>query len=337
MKVSISRSIQPVADNRCQTVMPILQDAPTSSTPALSDLSSRDRPWDVHRHNTDRAAAYYANRQEFDSYAQRMRFCSDLLEFGLAPVEKVDTGELKLKLKAARFCRVRTCDVCQWRRSLSWKAKAYQAIPKLVNDYPTARWLFLTLTVQNCPVTELRSTLAEMKKSFERLVKLKRWPALGYVRTTEVTRNILDGTAHPHFHCLLMVRSSYFKGKGYVKQDEWTKLWQRSARLDYSPQVDVRAINKAQGPEQAIPELFKYCTKSADLLADEDWFLEYTRQMHNTRSISTGGVLKQYFSELEKEPEDLIGKDEEEDQAIDEQISLYFDWKRDELKYRMKE
>jgi hypothetical protein len=29
-------------------------------------------------------------------------------------------------LSASRFCRVRTCPVCQWRRSLMWKAKAYQ-------------------------------------------------------------------------------------------------------------------------------------------------------------------------------------------------------------------
>lgn len=33
--------------------------------------------------------------------------------------------------------------------------------------------------------------------------------------------------------------------------------------------------------------------------------------MHKTRCISTGGMLRQYLKELEQEPDDLIGKNEE--------------------------
>ena len=315
--------------------MPIVPESQEASTPSLCEVSSKDRSWDVHRYNTDVASSYYKATEEYNGYAQRMDFCSDLLQFGLVPDTDVGTGELKLKLRSARFCRVRTCDVCQWRRSLMWKAKAHKVIPKLVNDYPTARWLFLTLTVKNCHISELRSTLAHMKTSFARMADRKAWPALGYVRATEVTRKEADGTAHPHFHCLLMVNSNYFKGRGYIKQKEWQSLWRSCTRLDYDPVVDVRAVKKVDGAKSAIPEVFKYCTKSGDLLADRDWFLEYTRQMHNTRSISTGGILKTYLRELEEEPEDLIGKDEEEQQFIDDEMSLYFGWKRQEKKYKL--
>ena len=109
---------------------------------ALSELSPRDKPWDKHRGNADKVAALYAG-SEFQRYGDRVEFCSELLKFGLVP--DADEGDLKLRLRAARFCRVRHCPVCQWRRSLMWKAKAYKVLPKVVETYPKHRWLFLTL------------------------------------------------------------------------------------------------------------------------------------------------------------------------------------------------
>ena len=127
-----------------------------SDTPNLSDLSQRDKPWDKHRFNADKVSAYYAD-SEFRNYGDRIHYCSEYLDFRLVPDS--DDGTMKLKLDNARFCRVRHCPVCQWRRSLMWKAKAYKILPKIVSQYPNHRWLFVTLTVRNCPITDLRSTL----------------------------------------------------------------------------------------------------------------------------------------------------------------------------------
>jgi plasmid rolling circle replication initiator protein Rep len=148
-----------------------------ASPPGLANLSDRDQVWDKHRANADKVSNHYRGNKRFDHYSQRMDFCSQLLDFRLVP--ESEEGVLKLKLSASRFCRVRTCPVCQWRRSLMWKAKAYQALPKVVKDFPKHRWLFLTLTVKNCPVEELRSILIHLNKSFVRLTKLKDWPADG--------------------------------------------------------------------------------------------------------------------------------------------------------------
>ena len=60
------------------------------------------------------------------------------------------------------FCRVRHCPVCQWRRSLLWRAVMFQQLPNIQERFPTHRWVFLTLTVKNPPVTELRDTLKHM-------------------------------------------------------------------------------------------------------------------------------------------------------------------------------
>lgn len=300
----------------------------STDAPLLSEISERDKPWDKHRGNADVVANHYRGT-EFDKYATRMDFCSQLLDFKLTP--EAYLGELKLKLSSARFCRVRHCPVCQWRRSLRWKAKAFQMLPKVVEEYPNHRWLFLTLTIKNCSITELKEALQHMNKSWQRLSQRKRFPAIGWIRSTEVTRG-RDGSAHPHFHCLLLVKPSYFSGQGYIKQSEWVELWRKSLRIDYDPVLDVQAIKRGQQPMQLVPELLKYCVKESDMTKDRDWFLEMTKQMHKMKCVTTGGVLKEYLKNLEREPEDLIGEGEED---RPDEGHLYFGWRYKQKKYRM--
>ena len=320
------------SDEESYTNSIAIQCDPASSSPALSDLSEKDKPWDKHRGNSDRVANHYRNTEEFDQYAQRIDFCSQLLDFRLVP--DADVGELKLKLANARFCRVRHCPVCQWRRSLMWKAKAYRILPKIVEDFPKYRWLFLTLTVKNCAITELKQTLQWMNKAWQRLTQRKIFPAVGWLRSTEVTKG-KDRSAHPHFHCLLLVTSNYFCGRGYIKQSQWVELWRDCLKVDYNPILDVQAVRKGKQPMDLVPEILKYCVKESDMVGDKEWFLELTRQMHKMKCVTTGGVLKNYLKDLENEPEDLIGKDEDE-VSVDEG-HLYFGWKRREKKYRLHE
>ena len=118
----------------------------------LADLSPKDKPWDLHRSQAQDVQAIYATAADFERYAERISQCSGLLRFGCHP--DPDTGEVRLRLREARFCRVRHCPVCQWRRSLMWLARFYQSLPAIQHKYPTARWLFLTLTVRNCAIAQ---------------------------------------------------------------------------------------------------------------------------------------------------------------------------------------
>jgi plasmid rolling circle replication initiator protein Rep len=301
------------------------------STPALSDLSDRDVVWDKHRANADIVEKYYAD-SEFTKYSERITDCSQFLDFRLVP--NADDGVYKLKLSSARFCHVRHCTICQWRRSLMWKAKAYKILPKVLIDYPKVRWVFLTLTVRNCDIASLRDTLVWMNKAFKRLSELKDFPAIGYIKTTEVTRGKTPpGSAHPHFHVLMMVKPSYFS-HGYISQAKWVELWQKSLRADYKPILDVQALKPQDSLIGLLAEVIKYSVKESDITSDREWFLELTRQLHRTKAIAVGGVLREYLRELEEEPEDLIGKDDEGEELVDEG-HLYFGWKRREKKYRL--
>ena len=301
-------------------------------SPSLSELSPRDLPWDVHRAESDQIASNYRG-SEFERYADRINDCSQFLVFGLVP--NADEGAYQLKLRTARFCRVRTCMVCSWRRSLMYKARAFKALPKVLADYPTGRYLFVTLTLKNCPVHELRNSIFHLNNSFRRLAKLKHFPAIGYLKTVEVTRG-KHGDAHPHLHILMMVPPSYF-GVNYVKKKEWCAWWKRAAKVDYTPIIDVQAIKSKDSPLGLLAEVVKYQTKPNDLIfSDREWFLEYTRQVHRTNAFALGGVFKGYFKELDKKEtiEEMIGGDEESKDGVDEG-ELFFNWQRFEKKYRM--
>lgn len=300
------------------------------STPALSDISKRDKPWDKHKANAEKVTEHYA-RGGYQRYAERVNLCADLLQFRLHPDSF--EGAYKLKLSASKFCRVRHCPVCQWRRSLRWKAKACQILPKVVKDFPKGRWLFATFTVKNCQIEDLRETLQLMNKAFKRMTERKAWPAIGWIRSVEVTRNWKNGSAHPHFHCLLLVRPSYFS-HGYLSQQRWVEMWQSCARLEYKPILDVRALDRRIPPTALIPEVLKYAVKESDLIADREWFLELTRQLHKTLGVTTGGVLREYFRDVDREvEEDLIGN--EDGAAEVDEGYLFFGWKQQEKKYRM--
>jgi plasmid rolling circle replication initiator protein Rep len=192
----------------------------------LCDVSKVGRTWDKHKTNADRISKYYMNASEgsFERYAMRVKKCSEWLEFELSLEESKDT--LQLNLLNAQFCRVRHCPVCQWRRSLMWKAKAYKILPQVVADYPKYRWLFLTLTVKNCNIKELRLMIDWMNKAFKRLTELKAWSVKGWIKSVEVTKGQDGISAHPHLHILAIVQPSYFS-HGYISQAKWVELWQQ--------------------------------------------------------------------------------------------------------------
>ena len=50
----------------------------------------------------------------------------------------------------------------------------FQQLPKIQELYPTHRWVFLTMTVRNPPIIELRDTLKHMNESWQRLIQTRR-------------------------------------------------------------------------------------------------------------------------------------------------------------------
>jgi len=303
----------------------------------LTDYSPRDRPWDVHRAQAQAVEGVYSGTV-FDSLAGRIKGCTGSLGFVWSDPDPA-TGECHLKLRSAHFCRVRHCPVCQWRRSLMWQARFLKALPAIEASHPTARWLFLTLTVRNCKLTDLRRTIQDMNQSWHRLIKRREFDSntLGWIRTTEVTRS-KDDSAHPHFHVLMMVRPSYFSSNYYVTQRRWTELWQECARLDYTPIVHVKAVKPKLGVgsldqlplRRAISETLKYAVKPSDM--KDEWLIELTKQVYHLRFIASGGVLKDVLREGEETESDLLLADDPTGDDASEP-DVFFKWHRTIRRY----
>lgn len=293
----------------------------------LAILSERDSVWDTHRNDTATVGDIYALHTDFRRYSERMGACSGYLLFGI--------GDSGLVLKETHFCRVRYCPVCQWRKSLYWRAMMYQKYEQLRQEYPTHRFIMLTLTLENPPITELRATLQHMNKSWQRLIKRKEFAVVdGWIRTTEVTRDKdrPNTHAHPHFHCLLMVKPSYFT-HNYIKQMDWVRLWASVLQVDYLPNVDIRVVKK-KGKARTEPmtdddiksgvvETLKYAVKPADIMGDgsqasNEWFYELTRQTHKLRFVATGGALKDILKDDDIGDKEMIAPADNDEEKTDE-------------------
>lgn len=309
----------------------------------LSSLSPKDRPWDRHRGEGDDVAALVAAASVIPigiiKQQSRRITCAEVLDFEWTHDE---AGEVGIKLRSADFCRVRTCPICQWRRTLKHFARLMDRLPAILAKQKLVP-LFLTLTVRNCGVLELRDTIRHMNKSWRRMTQRDEFGVVrGWLKSVEVTRSDV-GEAHPHFHVLLLVPSTYF-GRGYVTQERWTQLWRECSRLDYKPLVHIRRVKETgkNKLEYAVAELVKYSTKPQDLIqaSDPDWVVTYMLQVDRLRFIEGGGMLKGILSD---DYDDLVHVNEEEEDGSDadgekpDPKTVRFGWRRSERRYVRRE
>ena len=210
----------------------------------------------------------------------------------------------KKELFSSNSCQLRFCPVCSWRKALKSSAILYTNLSKMQN----VNFLFLTLTLKNCDILDLKDTLKLMSESFARLRKTSEWikNIKGYIRAVEITVAD-DGKMHPHFHVLLQVIPTYGKHKGYyISQQEFTNLWQNSLKIDYKPIVDVRVIRpKNEGKDSlisSVAETVKYTLKSSDILKmNQDTFPILDLSMKGVKTLNCGGSLLHCLKPSENE------------------------------------
>jgi hypothetical protein len=185
-----------------------------------------------------------------------------------------------------------------------------------------------------------------MNKAWDKLVKRKSFPAIGFFKSVEVTRNNDPtsewyGTAHPHFHVLMMVNSSYFR-YGYLNQKDWAQMWQSCLQVEYEPMVNVKIVKPkgeaktldAESLMHAVKEVLKYTVKEEELVIDQAWIVELAKQLHKTRAVSVGGVLKNYLSEEDVTEEEMLsGDDEPDDDSQTTNEHWLFGWREDYKRY----
>lgn len=357
--------------------------------------NGKERPWNRYKRLSEILFRVFQKAIKIDSTCishsayMALEVCSSWLLFRRYIESQV------MKLDKANFCRHRLCPVCNWRKSLKLFTQMKQVSEALIQEFPTARYLFLTLTVKNVTGDELSKTINAMNDGFKRLVnkgltnasaKILKANLLGYAKAMEIkydsnrliseqmfrdrkkyytVRGLKVGDLnpnfnqyHPHFHVLLMVKGDFFKGKNYIKQSEWTSIWRDCMKLDYDPQVDIRAIkpNKKrliEGSEltveeanskamtSALSETLKYPVKPDSLNLDEFEKMDEEDQSYivnaviclshalkRRRLVTFGGEILKARKKLQLddiEDGDLIGVDGEPNPESDFELVL-FNW-----------
>lgn len=252
--------------------------------------------------------------------ANQVLDCGSQLWFNLK--EHTITGERKKVLDSMFTCKDRFCPFCNWRRSLKYSKLIYDFLSASSEGearYANSRYIFLTLTVKNCHVSELRDMIKHMQSSFNKMTKYSSWKKsiLGFIRVLEITvEKKRPDYVHPHFHILLNVPSSYFDTrKGlYLKKDDYASMWQKALNVGYKPVCDVRIVksNKDKSANAAVvSEMCKYPLKDTDLsrLANSDFEI-LVKEMKGLRSINCGGSLKDALKKIDKIDDDLVHLEE---------------------------
>lgn len=265
------------------------------------------------------------HRLQLHSRAARVEQCGSFLEFLI-----LQDGSRKLS--KANFCRDRLCSMCNWRRSL----KLFSQVSRVMDELEKQgyQFIFLTLTVRNCPFEQLPETVQALldgwrfmynkASAFRRAVE-------GSFRNLEITVNNGAGTYHPHLHLVLAVKPSYFK-KHYLSQRAWSDLWRSCCDLDYNPIVFIEKVTKYS---EGFKEICKYNVKGSDFLVGslrmmEEHVRNFLAGLSGRQLVGFTGVFNRIRRELcldDPETGDLLVVDGEELRSDLVQMIVRYSWR----------
>lgn len=322
----------------------------------LSDKmpNGKEKPWREKKIKNEFLRDSYF-RIGLENKAFRMEQCGSYLAY------RDVLGEDKPRkiLHSADFCKVRLCPMCAYRRA----SRIYNDLSKVVEEIKQMgmKFIFLTLTCKNVYGGDLDSAIDSLIGGQDRL--FKRTPVKnvvqGHFRVLEVTHdtemyitksmykqrkdyydtrgfkvgdlNPNYNMYHPHFHVMLAVDKNYFpkRSKGYIDQEQWVDLWQKSLRVDYKPIVDVRTVRNEK--HRGISEVAKYTVKDSDyLIAQNEALTDETvlileSALANRRLIAYGGKMKEIHRAfgLKENVSPDIYTDEGEGLQLSNEISVY--------------
>ena len=244
--------------------------------------------------------------------------CGDLLQF-----------DSEANLRSTNFCRQRLCPNCQRRKSL----KTYSDFKRISEELQNQGFAFLhvVLTVRNVEDIELVETITTLFNASSRLFRKQDCKRVfkGVLRCLEVSYSKSNCNYHPHLHCLIAVKKSYFTSRYYLKVEKLRELWQEVLRVDYLPQVWASRCD-----DNAIAEVAKYAVKPLELDLTDEIKLNVLKHLfcalHGRRLLQTYGVIRATASALKI---DLDNFEESEAERTDDASIFSFGYNFNLEKY----
>lgn len=257
------------------------------------------------------------HRLGYEARATRMLNCAEYIVFN----ECSSCG--KKEIATAMLCRDRLCPTCLWRLS----RRRFVEMNKVVESMKSAilsndiHVSMLTLTVRNCKLSELSSTISAMSAAWHNLsrrVAFKR--VCGWARNLEITFNKQTREVHPHFHILLLWRGAVDVSKEFYKtlRNEWSHCM----KTDYSAIVHHEQAYIIEGDRKTVDvngditpillECSKYAMKATDIprMKDDELRL-FIAAIKGVRFVSYGKDIKKARQALGFKDEELTDGEEE--------------------------
>lgn len=211
-------------------------------------------------------------------------------------------------------CRDRNCVECQRIKSYVYQERLKRtAIEKIKSDFKADEFLFLTFTLKNPKVTQMRKAMRTMSQAFGMLTRRKIFASVfrGGIRTFEVTRNYaerLKNHCHPHIHAIAQTKADAFNLFIAYIQAEEIKALKKSLRNKRKNtdllEKEINKINKRYSKltankkaeivkvffEKNWTECLKKCAEKEGLSwNDEDYAKTEGRAIVDVKQVRAGG------------------------------------------------
>jgi hypothetical protein len=210
---------------------------------------------------------------------------------GRTVVCREDLETAQLSLLPAWHCGMWPCPTCENTRKRDYEERVQQAAVGVAVRHLGVRWLFLLLSVKNCPVSEIRATSKRMCDAFAAMTRRPDWPGVASIRCLQLQRAD-DDSANVHLHNLVAVTGSYFAGRNYLSKKRWEKMWREELGDDDPLFVDVENV-RGQGVLAAmeVASCAGY-TQRAHPPADILWRIRASREMLRVQRVRSYGDIK---------------------------------------------
>lgn len=211
-------------------------------------------------------------------------------------------------------CRDRHCVECTRIKSWIYQSRLKRtAIEKIKSDFKTDEFLFLTFTLKNPKVTQMRKAMRTMSQAFGMLTRRKPFSDIfrGGIRCFEVTRNYaerLKNHCHPHVHAIAQTKADAFNlFISYIQAEEikeLKKLLRNKRKNTDLIEKEINKINKKYSKlsankkaeivkiffEKQWTECLKKCAEKEGLSwNDEDYAKTEGRAIVDVKQVRAGG------------------------------------------------
>jgi hypothetical protein len=195
--------------------------------------------------------------------------------------------------------------------------------PQLIEKYPDHIWLFVTLTIPSCDITNLRSQYEYLNHSFANLLKMNEFKKYfsqngqyyknknvdrncGYFKILETSKSTEFNHCKPHVHVLFHMPKNFEDSKNYISINKLQRIWMKACNINYPLHVDIVRIKNDEDLVSNVSGFSSYMTKPHNILEySKNYIIKYLQQIENFKLSTFAGTLK-IIKSSDYKPDDSI-------------------------------